>query len=198
MHRCAQRSPRSRIRGPKRRPPRHRLRRPPPRHTPLRAHRQRRRKQQKSRSIAGLRDTPGRCCLPGSMRSSRFSVRNAAARCGSSPSSPRRRACARSSRIWVSRPRPRAWRQPVAHRCGTYPLPGRASATRRPNRRRITNSISASPGKNSSTRTRSRSSGSARAVGHRDGLGGRPGDPRHDLRCDSGAVFRLHQHAVPA
>ena len=67
----------------------------------------------------------------------------------------------------------------------------RTSSTRRPNRRRTTNSISASPG--SSTRIRSRSSGSARAVGHRDGLGGRLGDPRHDLRCDSGAVFRLHR-----
>ncbi len=34
-------------------------------------------------------------------------------------------------------------------------------------------------------------------MSHRDGLAGRPGDPRHELRCDSGAAFRLHHHPVP-
>jgi hypothetical protein len=60
----------------------------------------------------------------------------------------------------------------------------------------MTGTISASLG--SSTSIRSRSSGSARAVDHGDGLGGRPGDTWPDLRCDSGAVLRLHQHVVPA
>jgi hypothetical protein len=46
--------------------------------------------------------------------------------------------------------------------------PGLHSSTRRPGQQRSTNSISASLGKDSLTRIRSRSAGSARAIGHQD------------------------------
>jgi hypothetical protein len=59
-----------RVRGLKRRPPRHRLRRSAHRHSP-RAQQPRRHKQQKSRSIAGRRATPGLCCLLTSVRDER-------------------------------------------------------------------------------------------------------------------------------
>lgn len=45
-------------------------------------------------------------------------------------------------------------------------MPGRTDSTPRPSQHQITNSISASRGKDSLTRIRSRSSGTARAMGH--------------------------------
>jgi len=47
-----------------------------------------------------------------------------------------------------SLPHPRASHRPVAHRCGRCRMLGRAASTPRPRQHRITNSISASRGKN--------------------------------------------------
>jgi len=58
----------------------------------------------------------------------------------------------------------------MARRCGRWLMPGRASPTLKPNRHRITNSISVSRGKDSLTRIRSRSAGRARAVGYQADL----------------------------
>ena len=78
--------------------------------------------------------------------------------------------CARSSRTWANRPHRHAWRRLAAHRCGRCRLPGRTDSTPRPSQHRITNSISASRGKDSLTRIRSRSAGSARASGYQADL----------------------------
>jgi hypothetical protein len=104
-------------------------------------------KRRKSRSTAGRPVMPGRCCSHVSMRCFRWRVPGAAARCGSSPSSPRRWRCATFLAIWVRRHRHRAWRRPVGHRCGKWSMPGGTSLTYRPNRHRTTISISASPGR---------------------------------------------------
>ena len=91
----------------------------------------------------------------------------------------------------------RAWCRPVARRCGRCPMPGRAASTRRPSQHRTTNSISASRGKNSLTRIRSRSSGTARVMGHQSRLVGHSVAHGQYLRCNSGAVFTRRRHALP-
>ena len=79
------------------------------------------------------------------------------------------------SRAWA-RPLHRcASRRLASHRCGRCRMPGRTRLTPRPSRRRTTSSINASRGRDSLTRIRSRSSGTARAMGHESGLVGRPG-----------------------
>jgi hypothetical protein len=163
-------TPRWRVRRPRRPQPRHRLRwrlYPHPLH---RAHQPSRHKQQKSRSIAGRRDTPGPCCLRASVRSSHCCARSVAPRSASSPSSTRRWPCARSSRAWASPPQRRLWRQPGARRYRRCRMPGRTDSTPRPSQHRTTNSISVSRGKDSLTRIRFRSSGSARASGYQADL----------------------------
>jgi hypothetical protein len=125
-------TPRWRVRRPRRPQPRHRLRwrlYPHPLH---RAHQPSRHKQQKSRSIAGRRDTPGPCCLRASVRSSHCCARSVAPRSASSPSSTRRWPCARSSRAWASPPQRRLWRQPGARRYRRCRMPGRTDSTPRP------------------------------------------------------------------
>ncbi len=87
------------------------------------------------------------------------------------PTSPPRLAAARG---------PPLWEMPDAGQRGSDP---------RPNRHQIAHSISASRGKNSSTRIRSRSTGTARAMGHQSCLVGHPVGHRQYLRCNSGAVF---------
>jgi hypothetical protein len=77
-------------------------------------------------------------------------------------------------------------------------MPARASTTYKPNRCRTTNSISASRGKDSSTRIRSRSTGSARAWGHQADLSGCSCDPRAFLGGRFLSFFRSAQHQIPS
>ena len=92
---------------------------------------------------------------------------------------------------------PRASHRPVAHRCGRWLMPGRASSTLKPNRHRTSNSISASRGKDSLTTIRSRSVGTARAMGHQSRIFGHSVGHGQYFRCNSGAVFTRRRHAVP-
>ena len=82
-------------------------------------------------------------------------------------------------------------------RCGRCRMLGRTDSTPRLNQHRITNSISALLDKNSLTRIRSRSTGTARAMGHRSRIVGHPVGHGQYLRCNSRAVFTRRRHAVP-
>ena len=154
-------------------------------------------KPQKSRSVATRRDTLGPYCFPGSMSSSRCFVRRASGRFGSSPSSRRRRPCARSTRTWVRRHHRCLLRRPGARRCGRWPRLSRASSTRNLSRHRSANSISRSPGKSRTKTIRSGLSGTACVKGRRGGLVGHRDDPWSSSRCDSGEIFQLRRYAFP-
>jgi hypothetical protein len=65
-----------------------------------------------------------------------------------------------------SLPHPRALHWPVARRCGRCRMPGEAASAPKPSQHRRTNSIGASRGKDSLTRSPSRSPGSARTSGY--------------------------------
>ena len=90
----------------------------------------------------------------------------------------------------ASRPRRRG-----DHRSRRWPMPSRANSTRKPNRHRTTNSISASPGKRRTRTSRSASVGTVCTLGRPGGLVGHRGDPGPSSCCNSGEVFRLGRHA---
>ncbi len=85
--------------------------------------------------------TPGRCCSPASTKCSPWCVPFVALKCGSSPSSSKRRPGTGFLRTSASPPRHRASRRPAARRSRTYPLLEPAGATPSPSRHRSSSSI---------------------------------------------------------
>ena len=88
------------------------------------------------------------------------------------------------SRAWARPLHRRASRRLASHRCGRCRMPGRTHLTPRPSRHRTTSSINASRGRDSLTRIRSRSSGTARATGS-------PERPRRPPRWAMGSFLGL-------